>query len=106
MNLVITDSAKQKLVEILAEHSQTAIRFGLKGGGCSGFSYYFSFEEKTDDDFSVALSETDSLIVDHMSAMYLDGAIIDYRKDLMGETFVFINPQVKTQCGCGNSVSF
>lgn len=113
MNLTITDAARQQLVSILIDNKATTIRFGLQGGGCNGFSYFLKLEEVAEeDDFSVNLPSghdgpaTYTLLVDPMSASYLDGAIIEYKKDLMGETFVFSNPNIKTQCGCGNSVGF
>lgn len=106
MNILVTDAARKQLAQILQDEGQTEIRFGLRGGGCSGFSYYFSFESRVEDDLTVVELGNGSLIVDPMSAMYLDGAEIDYKKDIMGETFVFSNPNTKTQCGCGNSVGF
>ena len=103
----VSDTAKEKLIAILVADDVFLIRFGLKGGGCSGFSYFLNMEvSQEDDDFEYVLDETHKLIVDATSMMYLENAEIDYVKDIMGESFVFKNPGVKTSCGCGASVSF
>jgi iron-sulfur cluster assembly accessory protein len=103
----ITEKAKEKIISILQEESSTLLRFGLQGGGCNGFSYFLSIEEEQgDDDFEFALDESRKLLVDAASNMYLEEAEIDYKKDLMGESFVFNNPNQKNSCGCGSSVSF
>ena len=103
----VTDAAKEKMLDVLVGDQASFLRFGLQGGGCSGFQYYFAIEEnKEEDDHIVQLDDTHSLLVDSASMMYLHEAVIDYKKDLMGESFVFKNPNVSNQCGCGNSVSF
>lgn len=103
----VTDAAKNKMIDVLIENQSSYLRFGLQGGGCNGFQYYFSIEEsKEEDDIEVQLDYTHFLIVDSMSMMYLHEAVIDYKKDLMGESFVFNNPNVSTSCGCGSSVGF
>lgn len=103
----ITDSARNKLIEILHEENAEALRFGLQGGGCNGFSYFFNFAETiNDDDLVIQIDDTKQLVVDSMSNQYLENATIDYKKDLMGESFVFHNPDQKSTCGCGSSVSF
>lgn len=106
MNLQITDAAKAQICSVLAESSKDSIRFGLHGGGCNGFSYYFDLSDPEEDDLSFDVGDGKRLVVDYMSAMYLDGAVIDYKTDIMGSTFVFSNPNTKSQCGCGNSVGF
>lgn len=105
--IIISDKAKEKMVEILNEDKATMLRFGLQGGGCNGFQYYFSIEQNKDEgDMEYPLDSDHTLLVDFASSMYLEEAMIDYKKDLMGETFVFSNPNQKTSCGCGNSVGF
>lgn len=95
------------MIDVLIDEKSPMLRFGLQGGGCSGFSYYFSIEtEKEEDDYEITLDESHMLIVDAVSMMYLANAEIDYKSDIMGESFVFNNPDVKTSCGCGQSVSF
>jgi iron-sulfur cluster assembly protein len=105
----ITPNAKQKLIDILKEgNGKERMRFGLRGGGCNGFEYYFSLDEDSpnEDDIVITLAEELYLYVDYMSMTYLENTEIDYKKDLMGESFVFNNPQQQTKCGCGNSVGF
>jgi iron-sulfur cluster assembly protein len=103
----ITETARAKMVDVLIDEKAKMLRFGLQGGGCNGFQYYFAVEpEKAEDDLEMPLEDGYVLLVDPMSAMYLEESEIDYKKDLMGETFVFNNPNQKTSCGCGNSVGF
>ena len=103
----ITDNARERLISILIEEDKKAIRFGLQGGGCSGFSYYFGLEDEiNDDDLEIQLDTTHIMIVDSISSMYLDGSQVDYKSDVMGDNFVFNNPNSTTTCGCGNSTSF
>lgn len=105
--ITLTEKAKEKIISILDDENASLLRFGLQGGGCNGFTYFFSLEEKIDEgDFEFPLDEGHSLLIDSMSNIYLEEAEIDYRKDLMGESFVFKNPNSVTKCGCGNSVSF
>jgi iron-sulfur cluster insertion protein len=81
------------------------LRVFVSGGGCSGFQYGFTFDEKIEDgDFCVE-NHGVQLLVDPMSAQYLMGAEIDYKEDLQGAQFVIRNPNAKTTCGCGSSFS-
>jgi len=105
--IIITEQAKQKMLSILEDEGGTLVRFGLQGGGCNGFQYFITLENKQEeDDFEFPLDEERKLLVDAMSNTYLQEAEIDYKKDMMGETFVFKNPNVKHSCGCGSSVGF
>ena len=105
--ITITEKAKEKIVSILQDEGASLLRFGLRGGGCSGFTYYFEItQDKDEDDFEINLDDSHKLLVDPMSGMYLENSEIDYKKDLMGESFVFNNPNQQTSCGCGNSVGF
>lgn len=104
----ITDTAKEKMISVLGEENATALRFGLQGGGCNGFQYFFMVEHEIagEDDFVYPLDDKCNLLVDAASSMYLEDAEVDYKKDIMGETFVFNNPNTTTKCGCGSSVGF
>lgn len=103
----LTYRARERMIDVLIDEKSSMLRFGLQGGGCSGFSYYFSIAtEKEDGDYEIELDEAHKLVVDAISMMYLTNAEIDYKTDLMGDSFVFNNPDVKTSCGCGQSVSF
>lgn len=106
--LTITESAKTKVLDLLAEENNPALslRTFVQGGGCSGFSYGFTFdEEHNEDDFEIPLSEGYTVLIDSMSMQYLAGATIDYKEDLQGSSFVIQNPNAQSTCGCGSSFS-
>jgi iron-sulfur cluster insertion protein len=103
----ITDSAKEKITDILLEENNPNVflRTFVQGGGCSGFSYGFTLDEvKNEDDFELPLSNF-KLVIDAMSMQYLQGATIDYKEELMGSSFVIQNPNAQSTCGCGSSFS-
>jgi len=105
--ITITDSATDKLKDILAEESNSnlKLRIFVQGGGCSGMSYGFTLDEvANEDDFTLDESGV-QILVDSMSMQYLTGAAIDYKDDLMGSSFTIINPNAQTTCGCGSSFS-
>ncbi len=105
--LVFTDAAAGKVGELIREEANPnlKLRVFVSGGGCSGFQYGFTFDEKVEDgDFCVENAGV-QLLVDPMSAQYLMGAEIDYKEDLQGAQFVIRNPNAKTTCGCGSSFS-
>jgi iron-sulfur cluster insertion protein len=104
----ITESAKSKIMDLLLEENnpKLALRTFVQGGGCSGFSYGFTFdEEKNEDDFEFPINEQYNVLVDAMSMQYLQGAVIDYKEEAMGSQFVITNPNAETTCGCGSSFS-
>jgi iron-sulfur cluster insertion protein len=105
--ITITESAKTKILDLLAEENNPdlSLRTFVQGGGCSGMSYGFTFDEITnEDDFEVPL-EKFRVLVDSMSMQYLQGSSIDYKEDLQGSQFVISNPNAQTTCGCGSSFS-
>jgi iron-sulfur cluster insertion protein len=105
--LIFTDAAAGKVGELIREEANPnlKLRVFVSGGGCSGFQYGFTFDEKIEDgDFCVE-NHGVQLLVDPMSAQYLMGAEIDYKEDLQGAQFVIRNPNAKTTCGCGSSFS-
>lgn len=103
----LTESAKNKIQELLNEENNPnlKLRTFVQGGGCSGFSYGFTFdEEKADDDWEFPIGSY-FLLVDSMSMTYLENAEIDYKDDLTGSQFVISNPNAISTCGCGSSFS-
>jgi iron-sulfur cluster insertion protein len=105
--MTITESAKIKILDLLLEEGNPnlALRTFVQGGGCSGFSYGFTFDEITnEDDFEIPL-EKFKVLVDSMSMQYLQGASIDYKEDISGSQFVISNPNAQSTCGCGSSFS-
>lgn len=103
--ITISESAKIKIKDLLLEENNPnlSLRTFVQGGGCSGFSYGFTFDEITnEDDFEIPLDEF-KILVDSMSMTYLTGAEIDYKEDVMGSQFNIKNPNATTTCGCGSS---
>ena len=103
--ITITESAKSKIKDLLFEEGNPnlSLRTFVQGGGCSGFSYGFTFDEITnEDDFEIPLDNF-KVLIDAMSMQYLSGAEIDYKEELMGSSFSIKNPNATTTCGCGSS---
>jgi iron-sulfur cluster insertion protein len=103
--ITISQSAKTKIKDLLYDEGnpKLALRTFVQGGGCSGFSYGFTFDEEVnEDDFEIPIDEF-KILVDSMSMQYLQGAEIDYKDELMGSQFVIKNPNATTTCGCGSS---
>jgi iron-sulfur cluster insertion protein len=101
----LQESAVTKLRELIAEEGNPdlKLRIFVQGGGCSGMQYGFTFdEEQNEDDFDLNIDGV-GLLVDSMSAQYLQGAKIKYTEDAMGANFSIDNPQAQTTCGCGSS---
>ena len=100
-----TDSAARKVAELIAEEGNPnlKLRVFVQGGGCSGFQYGFTFDEKVNDDDTSMMKDGVELLIDPMSYQYLVGAEIDYKEDINGAQFVIKNPNVTSTCGCGSS---
>ena len=104
----LTDSAANKVKDYAAKnpaYKGKAFRVYVQGGGCKGFSYGFSFDQKREDDEINRTGDVE-VLVDPQSAKYLNGAKIDYVEDYQGAGFVIENPNTTGSCGCGDSVSF
>jgi iron-sulfur cluster insertion protein len=103
----LSQSAKDKIIELLKEENNPnlKLRTFVQGGGCSGFSYGFTFDEdQAEDDWEIPIGDF-KVLVDSMSMNYLEGAEIDYKDDLSGASFSIRNPNAQTTCGCGSSFS-
>ena len=100
-----SDRAAGKVAELIEDggNDMLKLRVFITGGGCSGFSYGFTFDEEIAEDDAVIEREGVTMLVDAMSYQYLAGAEIDYREDLQGAQFVVTNPNASSTCGCGNS---
>ena len=103
--IVFTDAAASKVGELIAEEAnpELKLRVFISGGGCSGFQYGFTFDEKIEDGDSQVENQGVTLVIDPMSVQYLMGAEIDYKEDLQGAQFIIRNPNASTTCGCGSS---
>lgn len=104
--ITITESAADKIREVLAEEGNPdlKLRMFVQGGGCSGFSYGFTLDElpAAEDDWTIEENGV-HVLVDSMSAQYLQGATVDFTDDLTGSQFTIKNPNATTTCGCGSS---
>jgi iron-sulfur cluster assembly protein len=83
---------------------ESYLRLGIKGGGCSGFSYVLQFEDAAPKvkDLVFEIGGV-RIVVDSKSIIYLNGSILDWEQTLMNQGYKFINPQEKSKCGCGTS---
>jgi iron-sulfur cluster assembly accessory protein len=105
--LSLTDKAIQMVKDAIREEKLDGhgLRVFVQGGGCSGFQYGLDFDEKPrDGDFEYEFQGL-KVYVDPMSAMHLEGTVIDYVTTVSGAGFKFNNPTAKTTCGCGSSFS-
>ena len=97
-----TVSAKDEIKRILMEKSSKMyFRISVQGGGCSGFKYKFSLDDKVmpEDNFF------DKTFIDKNSLKIIDGSVVDFKKEMIGNSFVINNPQASSSCGCGLSFS-
>ena len=105
--LVFTMAAAEKVRELIKAEGNPALksRVYVSGGGCSGFKYGFTFDDKRQEGDTAVRTAGVTLLVDPMSVQYLFDAEIDYKEDLQGAAFVIRNPNAATTCGCGSSFS-
>ena len=107
-NFNVTSEAIKKIREALIKRNtpQSALRVGVKGGGCSGFSYVIEFCDSPPHKKDLIFNFDDVLVyIDKKSIVYLNNTTLDWEKTLMHQGFKFNNPQVKSDCGCGESFS-
>ena len=109
-SVVFTEAAALKVQTLIDEEDATnelMLRVFIQGGGCSGFQYGFTFDEKENDGDTVVTKKGVKLLIDPMSGVYFHGAVIDYVNDpLQGSMFTISNPNAKSTCGCGSSAAF
>ena len=105
--LIFTDAAANKVKQLVEEEENPALklRVYVTGGGCSGFQYGFTFDEKVNEGDMTIDKESVTLVVDPMSLQYLVGGEVDYIEGLEGSRFLVNNPNAQTTCGCGSSFS-
>ena len=99
--LEFTDSAKNQIDKITKNDNKKYFRITVKGGGCSGFKYNFSFDDKIAKD-DILFNKT---VIDKQSLSFIAGSIIDFKEELIGESFSIKNPKASASCGCGLSFS-
>jgi iron-sulfur cluster insertion protein len=105
--LEFTPQAAAKVAELIVEEGNPDLKLRLyvTGGGCSGFSYGFTFDDQVAEDDTLIVTEGVALVVDAMSQQYVLGARVDFEDGLEGSRFVIHNPNAQTTCGCGSSFS-
>ena len=97
-----TDRAKEQIEKIINEDQlKKFFRISVKGGGCSGFKYDFSFDNKIESEDIIF----GKAIIDKTSLDIISGSTIDFKKEMIGEAFVINNPKASSSCGCGLSFS-
>jgi iron-sulfur cluster insertion protein len=105
--IVLTENAARRIAVLrVREGAKDAfLRIAVSGGGCSGFQYGFSFDDRKNEDDFVFERDGVAVVVDTVSLGLLSGAEVDFVEDLMGAAFQIRNPNAASSCGCGNSFS-
>lgn len=104
----LTDRARTEVRRIITDQKlpdATALRVGIKGGGCSGFSYTLGFDDQVGETDQVFEFDGLRVVCDPKSFLYLSGTELDFEESLMGRGFKFGNPNASKTCGCGESFS-
>ncbi|MDX9910817.1 MAG: iron-sulfur cluster insertion protein ErpA [Phycisphaerales bacterium] len=105
--VLLTELAAKEIHRIIEEQEldkdKVRLRVGVKGGGCSGFSYVLDLTETQKDTDEVFEHHGIKVICDPKSLLYLGGTTVDFKDEIMGRGFVFQNPNATTSCGCGSS---
>jgi iron-sulfur cluster assembly protein len=111
--ITVSDKAVQEIRRAASKRATppTGLRVGIRGGGCTGFSYMFEWSdsEPRPEDKVLAYEHEGAAVrvfVDPKSYVFLDGSTLDYATTLMARGFKWINPNAKGTCGCGESVQF
>ena len=114
--VILTELAAREVNNIIDQQNKSAkesgdkpaklyLRVGVKGGGCSGFSYSLDLSETKSENDEVSQQHGIDVLCDSKSMLYLDGTTVDFKDELMGRGFVFTNPNATSSCGCGSSFS-
>ena len=99
--LNFTNEALNQINRIVIGEDNKFLRITVQGGGCSGFKYNFGFDSKAKDDDVIF----DKAIIDKFSLEIISGSEVDFKKEMIGESFVIKNPKATGSCGCGLSFS-
>ena len=99
----LTENAKEHMVDMLKDHNKPAIRLAMKGGGCAGFQYEWSLEDKVAEDDELIKLDNGHFAIDPASVLYLLGSTVDYKKEVFGSYFDIKSPNATSSCGCGES---
>jgi iron-sulfur cluster assembly protein len=108
MAITLTERAAARIKEVFKKNQMpegSCLRVGVKGGGCSGFSYTLDVTDKPAADDEVFESNAVRIVCDPKSCLFIDGSELDYSDDLLKGGFLFNNPNAKRKCNCGASFS-
>ena len=103
--ITLTESAAKKIKDLLKDSEHVALRPGVRGGGCSGFSYTLNLSSGAEENDRILESNGVEIHIDKKSYLYLMGTEIDYVDEIQQSGFQFVNPNAKRTCGCGESFS-
>jgi len=104
MNIQLTPVARERMQNFLARKPDAAgVRFGVRKTGCSGYAYVVEIADQVDEGDRVIEQDGIKLVVDRKSIPFVDGTEIDYARQGLNSSFVFRNPNVTGECGCGES---
>ena len=114
--VILTEKAAKEVNNIINQQSEKAktndeepkplyLRVGVKGGGCSGFSYSLDLTESKGENDEAWEQHGITVVCDSKSHLYLEGTTVDFKDEMMGRGFVFNNPNASSTCGCGSSFS-
>lgn len=116
MAIVLTELAAGEIKKVIEQQQEAArkngeackplyLRVGVKGGGCSGFSYSLDVTEDVTENDEKWEQHDINVVCDSKSLLYLEGTTVDFKDEVMGRGFVFSNPNATSSCGCGSSFS-
>jgi len=108
MSITLSEAAAKEIKSIIKDQGLAegvSLRVGVKGGGCSGFSYVLDLTETAPENDEVMECQGIRILSDRKSYLYLNGTEIDFKDEVMGRGFVFKNPNATHTCGCGSSFS-
>ena len=104
MAITLTEAAADRVKQFLAgRDTAVGLRFGVRKSGCSGFAYVMDLADSVEPEDQVFETQDVKVVVDKQSLPYLEGTEIDFGGDRLSESFQFHNPNVRSECGCGES---
>ena len=105
-SVTVSQAAARRIAAIVAKNAGVdSLRISVEGGGCSGFSYKYDLASGQEDDDIVLERDGARVLIDQVSLVYLEGSVVDFVDDLMGQSFQIRNPNAVASCGCGTSFS-
>jgi len=104
MDIQLTAAARERMQQFLAANPEAAgVRFGVRKTGCSGYAYVVDIADKANADDRLVDQDGITLVIDRKSIPFIDGTQIDFVRQGLNSSFVFRNPNVTGECGCGES---